>query len=425
MKKLVVLLLVAMMVLSLAACQPKAPAEETTTKTETKEETTEETKEETKEETTEEATGDTYKIGFYSPLTGAAATQGTAALNSVELYIAELNERGGLLGMPVELFKYDDAQDTEEAVKIATKLVEVDKVDFVISSIISNCVMASGQILEDAQIPFFGMGFSPTFMQQGWEYCVRPTMNSARSIPYLTTVMKEFGFESVAVFEGQDDYGASAGKTMREACEKDGITVTTTENYVSGDTDFSGQVAKILNSKPDCVFLGVLGSEVGNAMKQFRQFGYDGVLFYSEPLQQDHYDIAGEATDHIAFAFPYVTYTDINDCTDDFMMAFLEKYVAAYDELPKGEAAYRNWDAMAVLEEGVTKAGTKDGKAVLEAIYNIKDFQALGGVMDFTNRDGECLTDFAMYVVVDQKSVAYDVWKASDDYTAFAEQMGW
>ena len=250
-------------------------------------------------------------------------------------------------------------------------------------------------------------------------------MNSARSIPYLTTVLKEFGFSSVAIFEGQDDYGASAGKTMREACEKDGITVTTTENYVSGDTDFSGQVAKILGTDPDCVFMGVLGSEVGNAMKQFRQFGYDGILFYSEPLQQDHYDIAGDATDHIAFAFPYVTYTDINDCTDDFMKAFLEKYVAEYNELPKGEAAYRGWDAMSVLEKSVTDAGSEKGEDILEAIYNIKDFQALGGMMDFTNRDGECLTAFAVYVVVNQKSVAYDAWKASDDYKDFAAEMGW
>ena len=422
MKKLVVMLLVAIMVLSLVACQPAAPKEDAPAADAP---AADAPAEDAPAEDAPAASGETYKIGFYSPLTGSAATQGTAAQNSVKLYIDELNARGGLLGMQVEGIYYDDAQDTEEAVKIATKLVEVDKVDFVISSIISNCVMASGQILEDAKMPFFGMGFSPTFMQQGWKYCIRPTMNSSRSIPYLTTVMKEFGFDSVAVFEGQDDYGASAGKTMREACEKDGITVTTTENYVSGDTDFSGQVAKILGTNPDCVFLGVLGSEVGNAMKQFRQFGYDGVLFYSEPLQQDHYDIAGEATDHIAFAFPYVTYTDINDCTDDFMMAFLEKYVAAYNELPKGEAAYRAWDAMAVLEEGVTKAGTKEGEAVIEAIYNIKDFQALGGMMDFTNRDGECLTDFAMYVVVDQKSVAYDVWKASEDYTEFAAAMGW
>ena len=421
MKKIIVLLLAVIMVFSLVACQPQAPQADAPAA---------DAPAADKPAADEPAAyapadAETFKIGFYSPLTGAAATQGIAAQNSVALYIKELNARGGLLGMQVEGIYYDDAQDTEEAVKIATKLIEVDKVDFVISSIISNCVLASGQILEDAQMPFFGMGFSPTFMQQGWKYCIRPTMNSSRSIPYLTVVMKEFGFESVAIFEGQDDYGASAGKTMRDACAADGITVTTTENYVSGDTDFSGQVAKILGTNPDCVFLGVLGSEVGNAMKQFRQFGYDGILFYSEPLQQDHYDIAGDATDHIAFAFPYVTYTDINDCTDDFMYAFLEKYVAEYNELPKGEAAYRAWDAMAVLEKGVTDAGSTAGEDIIEAIYNIKDFQALGGMMDFTNRDGECLTDFAMYVVVDQKSVAYDAWKASEDYTEFAAQMGW
>ena len=373
----------------------------------------------------EDNTGDVFKIGWFSPLTGNNATQGNAARDAVALYVKELNQRGGLLGMPVEVVYYDDVSDTEEAIKIATKLIEVDEVDFVISSIISNCVLATGQIFENAEMPFFGMGFSPTFMQQGWKYCVRPTLNSARSIPYLTKVMKEFNFDSVAIFEGQDDYGSSAGQTMREACEKDGITVTTTESYASGDTDFSGQVAKILSTNPDCVFLGVLGGEVGNAMKQFRQFGYNGILFYSEPLQKDHYDIAGNATDHIAFAFPYVTYIDINDCTNEYMKEILDKYQTEYGYLPKGEAAYRSWDAMTVLENAVNKANSKDGNDIIEAIYGIKGLQSLGGIMDFTNRDGECLKDFAMYVVVDKKSVAYDVWKESEDYSNYSIEMGW
>ena len=110
---------------------------------------------------------DVFTIGTMQPLTGSAATQGNAMLNSILLYTEELNERGGLLGKEVKVIYYDDMSDTEEAVKIATKLVEVDKVDFVIGSIISNCVLASGQIFEDAHMPFFGMGFSPTFMQQG------------------------------------------------------------------------------------------------------------------------------------------------------------------------------------------------------------------------------------------------------------------
>lgn len=368
---------------------------------------------------------DTFKIGWFSPLTGANATQGNAAKEAVSMYVEELNQRGGLLGKPVEVVYYDDVSNTEEAVKIATKLVEVDEVDFVISSIISNCVLATGQIFENAEVPFFGMGFSPTFMQQGWKYCVRPTLNSSRSIPYLTNVMKEFGFNSVAIFEGQDDYGASAGESMRKACEKDGITVTTTENYASGDTDFSGQVAKILSTNPDCVFLGVLGGEVGNAMKQFRQFGYNGILFYSEPLQKDHYDVAGQATDHIAFAFPYVTYIDINDCTNDYMKNFLQKYMDKYGYLPKGEAAYRSWDAMTVLEEAVNKANSDNGEDILEAIYSIYNLQSLGGMMDFTDRDGECLKDFGMYVVVDRKSIDYDTWKQSEDYQNFSKEMGW
>ena len=111
MKRITAILLAIVMIFSLAACGNEKSGEETK---------------------------ESYKIGWFSPLTGTAATQGNAAHDAAQLYVKELNERGGLLGLPVELVVYDDVADTEQAVKIATKLVEVDQVDFVISSIISN-----------------------------------------------------------------------------------------------------------------------------------------------------------------------------------------------------------------------------------------------------------------------------------------------
>lgn len=368
------------------------------------------------------ADDDTFRIGFMANIT---YDNGVNAQNAVMLYIKELNERGGLLGKKVEAVYYDDAMNAEEAVKIASKIIEKDDVDFMINSTISNCVLATGQMFEDAGIPFFAMGFSKSLTEQGWKHCVRPTVNSSRSIPYLTTVMKEFGFKSVAIFQGQDDYGYTAGLAMKESCEKDGIIITDIEDYASGDTDFSGQVARILQSNPDCVFLGVLGGEAGNAIKQFRQFGYDGILFYSEPLQKGTTDISGEASQHVVCAFPYVVYQDIDDCTNPRIHEFLEKYYNEYGTLPTGEAAYREWDAMTVLEEAVNRAGSDDRDAILEAIYSIKDFEALGGTMDFTKRDGECLDAFQIWVWVDGRDLAYEAWKETEDYAEYSKYMGW
>ncbi|QUO38540.1 ABC transporter substrate-binding protein [Dysosmobacter sp. Marseille-Q4140] len=407
MKRFASLLLTAMMLLTLVACG----GENTTT--------------ESSDGDTENS-DDVIVLGCYQPLTGNNAIQGEGAKNSVDLYVKELNAKGGWFGKQIKVVHYDDGADPEEAVKCVTKLIESDKIDLCVGSIISSCLLASGAALNENEIPTMGTGLSPTWMAEGWDYFFRACLNTAYSIPSLIETMDQLGFESVAIFEGQDDYGVSAGKSMREACEAAGKTVTTTENYVTGDTDFSGQIAKIINTDPDCVFLGVLSGDAGNIIKQFRQFGYNGIIFYSETLTQDVINVAGDAVNHVIFKYPYITYQDAEDCTDPFMKEFLEKYEAEYGFLPKGDATYRGWDAMIVLDAAVQAAGSTDGAAVREALLNLSDVQGLAGTFDFTvTGDGEGLHDFASWVVVDGDSIKLDDWFGSDDYNAYAAEQGW
>lgn len=369
---------------------------------------------------------DVIVLGCYQPLTGNNAIQGGGAKNSVDLYVKELNARGGLLGKQVKVVHYDDASNPEAAVRIVTKLLEVDQIDLCIGSIISSCLLASGEALNANKIPTFGLGLSPTWMANDWEYFFRPALNTAYSIPALTETMDTLGFDSVAIFEGQDDYGVAAGQSMRTACAEAGKTVTTTENYVTGDTDFSGQIAKIIASNPDCVFMGVLSGDAGNIIKRFRQFGYNGVIFYSETLTQDVIDIAGDAINHVIFKYPYITYQNAEDCTDPFMKEFLEKYEAEYGFLPEGDATYRGWDGMIALEAAVNAAGSIDGEAVKNACLGLSNLRGLAGTFDFTREgNGECLYDFASWVVVNGASMNLDDWYGSDDYNAFAAEMGW
>jgi branched-chain amino acid transport system substrate-binding protein len=71
---------------------------------------------------------DTIKIGFFAPITGPAAADGMSAKNAVELGLKEVNDAGGIKGKKVELMVYDDRLKAEEAVAIANKLIEKDKV---------------------------------------------------------------------------------------------------------------------------------------------------------------------------------------------------------------------------------------------------------------------------------------------------------
>src|ERR1700693_1994549 len=76
---------------------------------------------------------DPIRIGFGMALTGGLSANGKPALLALQIWKDDVNKRGGLLGRPVELVFYDDQTNPATVPGIYTKLLEVDRVDLIIS----------------------------------------------------------------------------------------------------------------------------------------------------------------------------------------------------------------------------------------------------------------------------------------------------
>ncbi len=367
---------------------------------------------------------DEYVIGCPQPLTGTNAQPGECALNAVKLAVKQINEAGGIQGKQIRLVSYDDQGSPEEAVKVATKLVQVDKVQAVIGSCISSCVLSSGAIFNDAKIPTFGTGTSPTWMQQGWEYVFRACQNNNFALPLVVKKLQELGVTKVAIFAGQDDAAVAGVKTMTELCQAAGIEITASESYAEGNTDFSGQVAKMISSGAQVMFISTFGPTQPLIAKQLRQFGFEGLCFTKDLYQVDALQVAGDASNGFAFAYPYLTYTSVEDCDDPTVKAFLEAYQAEYGTLPVSDCAYRAYDSMTVLKAAVEAAGSTDGEAVKNAVATLTGIQTLAGLQDYTKGDGEGLHEFNIFVVDNQKYTTFDKWQGSEGYNAVMTASG-
>ena len=368
--------------------------------------------------------GGEYVIGCPQPLTGTNAQPGECALYAVQLAAKQINEAGGILGKQIRIVSYDDQGSPEEAVRVATRMVESDHVEAVIGSCISSCVLSSGEIYNSAGIPTFGTGTSPTWMQQGWEYMFRACQNNDFALPLVVNKLVELGITRAAIFAGQDDAAVAGVETFTALCEEAGIEITTSESYAEGNTDFSGQVASIISSDPQVVFISTFGPTQPLIAQQLRQFGYNGLCFTKDLYQVDALQVAGAASNGIAFAYPYLTYTDASECDDEFVRAFLEAYEAEYGELPVSDCAYRAYDSMLVLMAAVEAAGTTDGAAVAEAVGTLSGVQTLAGMQDFTQGDGEGLHEFNIYVISDEKYTTMDAWMETEDFQTVKEASG-
>src|ERR1019366_10117612 len=83
---------------------------------------------------------DPIKIGFSLALTGPLAPNGKQALLGAKIWEEEINAKGGLLGRKVELVNYDDQSNPATVPGIYMKLLDVDKVDLVVSGYATNMV---------------------------------------------------------------------------------------------------------------------------------------------------------------------------------------------------------------------------------------------------------------------------------------------
>src|SRR4029453_19106344 len=97
------------------------------------------------------------RIGFGMALTGGLAANGKAALLAMEIWRDEVNKNGGLLGRPVEFVYYDDQTKPASVPGIYTKLLDIDKVDFVVSGYGTNLIAPVMPIVIERKLVLMGL----------------------------------------------------------------------------------------------------------------------------------------------------------------------------------------------------------------------------------------------------------------------------
>lgn len=427
MKKAFILVLILAMILTTAGCGS------TTTTTTTA--TTPATTTATKAATTTTSVGTTgsataslsgkFLIGTYLQLSGSNSISGNDAKKGIDLAIKYINKNGGFNGATVSAVHYDTTGKPEEAVKIVQKMLANDNVDAIIGSVNSNEVSACISYANDAKVFNFGLGTSATWMADTsriWTF--RASANNNRIVPQDVDLLKKLGYTSVAIINGTDDTGKSTADAFAKSCAEKGVTVTAREQTGETDTDFSGQITKILASKPDTIFMSLIGSTFGPFVKQLRNMGYTGMVCSKENFNAMYQQVAGvKSSDYVYYTYPYVTYNAVEDCTIPNVVNFLKLFKEEYGALNTSEAGYRGWDTMMAMWEAAKQAGKNDDESLRLAMTKVK-IEGLGGTLDFTKGDREGYSTFKEFILINGKDVPIDTWLSSGGYDAYKKATG-
>lgn len=352
---------------------------------------------------------DTIKIGLLSPLTGPAAADGASVNNSVQLALEKVNKGGGILGKKVELVVYDDRADGKEAVGLAQKLIQQDRVVGVVGGSYSTPSRAVAPIFQEERIPFIAAYAVHPDITTAGDYCFRNGflgMVEGRAAAYVA--VNKLKAKKIALLVSDNDFGRTLSAGFKEYLSKNAPTVELVyeQAYPFKEQDFKPYLAAIKEKNPDLIFASGYYFQTGPIVSQAREMGITATIFGEEGADSPKFlEIAGKAAE----GFLIVTNLNRDDPrpeVQEFLKLYRERYHIEPDMV--GASAY---DAFMILCDAIRRAGSTDGAAVQKAVAATKNFNGLTGIIQGFTPVGEVVKDVQVQIVKDGAFRFFDVVK--------------
>jgi branched-chain amino acid transport system substrate-binding protein len=204
---------------------------------------------------------DPIKIGLGMALTGGLSANGKPALLAMQIWKDEINKKGGLLGRPVELIYYDDQTNPATVPGIYTKLLDVDKVDLVISGYGTNLIAPLMPIAIERKlivIGIFGLANNEKYHYPNY-FQMSPTGQdpaTSTALPFFELASRQNPKPQTVALVGADaEYPQTALAGAREVVKRYGFKTVYDKTYPPSTVDYTPIVRAIKATNPDILFV--------------------------------------------------------------------------------------------------------------------------------------------------------------------------
>jgi branched-chain amino acid transport system substrate-binding protein len=335
-------------------------------------------------------------IGFHAPLTGFAAADGKSALAGGELAVEQINDQGGINGEKLKLVTYDDQADANQAVPIAKKLIQQDKVKIVISGSYSAPTRASAGVYQEAKIPYISA------------YAIHPDITRAGNYMFRASFMGEvqgrggaklvgdiMGKKNVTLITLANDFGAALAAGFKEGAPKFGIKIVSEYSYKMSDRQFGSIIASVKNDNPDALYASGYFFTAGPLVSQLRAAGLKMPIIGQEGYDSQQFiNIAKEAAEGVVITTSLDRDSKVKQ-TQDFIRDFEKKYGFKTDM-----TAASAHTAIMIAADAIRRAGSMDPAKIRDAIASTKDLVVSTGTINF-NKMGEVIKAVQVQIVKD------------------------
>lgn len=348
------------------------------------------------------AMAEVLKISVAGPHTGAYAAFGEQLWRGAEQAAKDINAAGGINGKMVELVKSDDACEPKQAVAVANRAVDADKVVGVVGHFCSSSTMPASEIYADADVlTITPASTNPQVTERGLPTMMRMCgRDDQQGIVAGDYIVKKLGAKRVAVIHDKDTYGQGLADATRAQLRKNGLTEVLYEGLTRGEKDFNALVTKIRSLNADAVYFGGLHTEAGPLVRQMREQGVSAAFISGDGIVSEDFATAAGGNNFVKGVL--MTF-GADPRKNDAGKAVIEKFRAAKYE-PEGYTLY-SYASMQVLAAALKGSGSTSGAKMAEWLKK-NPVDTVMGQKAFDAKGDLVVSDYVMYGWDDQGKYA-------------------
>jgi len=322
------------------------------------------------------------RIGITTILSGPTADRGQSEQYGAQLALNRINEAGGVLGRPVEVFYADNACKPAIGVPATKRLIEEEHVPVVIGALCTPVTHAIMPMMAEAKVPLViatsaGQDFVDASGPTGNDYAFKTIPSEVDIARGLMRWLKGKNVTSVAIVAATGGFPQANAVAFAKAAQDAGLKVTAQETIAEGTTDFAPLLEKLKASAPDQV-VTILGPFTAGFFKAYEASGWKvpltGRVDFSAALAavSPQFRESGALSDMTGIA----VFTPAQDTPG--IKEFVAAYRAHYGLMPT-QRSFFVYEATLLVVDAIRRAGSDQPAAIHQALKTTTMPSLLGG----------------------------------------------
>jgi branched-chain amino acid transport system substrate-binding protein len=319
------------------------------------------------------------KVGYPMILSGPGALFGEPALKGAQMFVEEINAKGGVLGRKIELVPRDTKGNADEAVRVSRELILKDNVDFLVGTLTSaegpavSTIAKENKIVFIAPIPKTDQLTAPANLHP---YVFRTASNTTIEGRTAAEIMAKWPVKKIATIAPDYAYGQDVAKAFVEHIKKikPDVEIVDQQWPKLGEADYTPFINAQMGKKPEAVFSALWGGHFLTFAKQAKPLKYFDNVNYNFIAAGEGASI--ESTRSMGADYPIGIWGNAYDAFNwegapPAHKDYIARVAAYTKQDPPSSWPVTGYVAMQMLTEAIKKANGVDSDKVAKALLDL------------------------------------------------------